>query len=307
MPSLESLTDELISSPENLKSAGVGASFLEYLHACPICHNKDLRHYCRVPSLFNDDEFICYERCTDCGVVLRNPRLPTRYREARYEEGPIPEAAKKLKPRNQLHYAYMLRQLERLLPPSSGRRFFDFGCGAGGFLVEAEKAGFEVMGLELSKDLASHVEKTYGFEIFQGLISDPSFADQRFNLIVSSQVFEHLVDPRATLLELRRHLTPPGLLLIEVPNLRHIRERLQKGRIMDDSHLFYFSARSLPRMLEDAGFRVLKVEEGLRPYRVLGKTEPFPDWLHDLGQKIFSTVQIKTGLSVIARLDQALD
>lgn len=304
MSTLEAIQEELEASPEELQSAGVRASFLEYLHACPVCHHTDLRHYCRVPSLFNDGEFIRYERCTDCGVVLRNPRLPTRYREARYEDGPVPEASKRLKPRNQLHYAYMLRRLKRLMPShQAGKRFFDFGCGAGGFMVEAEKAGFEVMGLELSRELAQHVRDTYGYPVFQGLVTAPEFAGESFDLIVSSQVFEHLVDPRASLLELKEHLNRPGLLLIELPNLLHIREKLKKGRIMDDSHLFYFSASSLPRMLTDAGFRVLEIQQGLRPYRVLGRTRPFPDWFHHLGQKLFAAARIRTGLSVIARLD----
>ena len=303
MTTLEAIQDELEASPEGLTSAGVRASFLEYLHACPVCHETDLRHYHRVPSLFNDEEFIRYETCTDCGVVFRNPRLPTRYREARYEDGPVPESAKKLKPRNQLHYAYMLRLLKRLMPKGAGRRFFDFGCGGGGFMVEAEKAGFEVMGLELSRELAQHVRDTHGYPVHQGLVTDPEFAGEKFDLIVSSQVFEHLVDPRASLIELKEHLHRPGLLLIELPNLRHIREKMKKGRILDDSHLFYFSSSSLPRMLEDAGFQVVKIQEGLRPYRVLGRTRPFPDFVHDLGQKLFSMARIRTGLSVIARLD----
>ncbi len=304
MTSQDSL-NSLADAPEGLESAGVRASFLEYLHACPVCWNPELEHYCRVKSLFNPDEFIHYERCTRCQLVLRNPRLPTRYRESRYEEGEVPAESKKLKPRNQLHYAFMLRQIARLLPPGSGRRLLDFGCGAGGFLVAARDAGFDVMGLELNRELAAHVVNTYGIPVFQGVATDPGFASERFHLILSSQVFEHLVDPRATLLELRRHLLPPGLILIEVPNLLHIRERLDKGRIMDDSHLFYFSAKSLNRMLEDAGFTVLKVQQGLRPYRVMGRTEPFSDGFHNFGQALFSAVGIRTGLSVIARLKDA--
>ena len=83
-------------------------------------------------------------------------------------------------------------------------------------------------------------------------------------------VIEHLTDPKGTLLALKRHLIPPGLLLIEVPNLRHFRERLRTGATMDDSHLFYFSRRSLTNLLDTCGFDVLHVSEGLRPFRAFG-------------------------------------
>lgn len=285
-------------------SAGVKASNLEYLHACPICQYEDMRHYSRVASLFNRGEFIRYEKCRDCGTVFRNPRLPPEYRLARYEEPEMSAESKRLKPKNQVHYAYMMKQIEQLLPAGSGRRLFDFGCGAGGFLLEAQKAGFDVMGLELSKDLARHVISEYEIPVFQGLVDAPEFAQETFDVILSSQVFEHLLDPRQTLAALIKHLRRPGLLLIEVPNQLDIRERLRRGSMMDDSHLFYFTARSLSRMLESEGLRVVRVQEGMRPYRFMTDAEHTPaPALMETGATLLSLLQIKTGLSVFARLD----
>ena len=180
------------------ESAGVAASLLEYLHACPICHCTDMRHYVRVPSLFNPGETIRYERCADCKTVVRNPRLPPEYRLARYEEPEMSDESKRLKPKSQVHYAYMMKAIERLAPTGLGRRLFDFGCGAGGFLLEARKAGWDVSGLELSKDLAKHVIEHHEIPVFQGLIDAPEFAEERFDVVISSQVFEHLLDPRQT-------------------------------------------------------------------------------------------------------------
>ena len=291
-----------VSFTERYESAGVTASLLEYLHACPICHTTALHHYCRVPSLFNPGEFIRYERCGGCGTVLRNPRLPTWYRTSRYEDAPVEPEALPLVPHEQAHYAYMLRVLRRR--SGAGRlRLLDFGCGAGGLVLAARQAGFEVTGLELSRALADHVRATYHVPVFQGLVDDPRFVDERFELITTSQVFEHLVDPVGTLRSLRNHLAPPGLLLVEVPNLRDTRERIRRGALMDDSHLFYFSSRSLRRLLEDGGFRVLEVHEGLRPYRLVPPTLlQLPAWAVRLGERAMAALQLKTGLSVLAQL-----
>jgi 2-polyprenyl-3-methyl-5-hydroxy-6-metoxy-1,4-benzoquinol methylase len=166
--------------------------------------------------------------------------------------------------------------------------------------VEAKKVGYDVMGLELSKDLAHHVIHELGIPVFQGLASDPEFT-QKFDVIISSQVFEHLLDPRQTLEALLERLASPGLLLIEVPNQNDIRERLKRGKIMNDSHLFYFSASSLSRMLRDLGLKVLKVQEGMRPYRRRTDPDntPYPE-LMELGATLLSMAQVKTGLSVFA-------
>jgi len=298
------MTTPLAKTPtlEPRQAAPDSPVLLEYLHSCPICGAVDLRHYCRVPSLFRAGEYIRYDRCADCGVVLRNPRLPPATRVERYETSVPAESWWHLDARAQIHYRMMMRRLARLHAPNLGRRLLDFGCGAGGFLLEARAAGFEVSGLELSRAMAAYVSEAHGVVVYQGLIGDESFARERFDVIVSSQVFEHLVDPRQTLQDLRRHLNPAGLLLIEVPNLRHVKERLRRGSTMDDSHLFYFSGFSLSRLLGTNGFRVLRVEEGVRLYRAATRTERAPMALHALAERACSVLGIKTGLSVFARL-----
>src|SRR5262245_53603229 len=196
----------------------VQSSLLEYLHACPICDHTDLRQYCRSPSLFNDGEFIRYERCVECGVVFRNPRLPPATRLERYAESVPSEDWRRVDQNELTHYHFMVRVLWRSCPSGGGRRLLDFGCGAGGFLLEARAAGFDVMGLELNRAMATYVAETSGIPVFLGLLSDPRFENERFNIVASFQVFEHLVDPRATLVEIRKHLVPPGFVLVEVPN-----------------------------------------------------------------------------------------
>jgi 2-polyprenyl-3-methyl-5-hydroxy-6-metoxy-1,4-benzoquinol methylase len=294
-----------MSSSASEPRPSANATLLEYLHACPVCGSDDLAHYCRVPSLFVEREFIAYERCRGCGTVLRNPRMPASARVEKYEDKILPDSEKQLDPKSQAHYAYMMRRIEPLLSDACGRQLLDFGCGAGGFLLEARDAGFEVTGLELNRDLARHVEEQHDVRVHRGLSSDDDFADARFDVIVSSQVFEHLLDPRGTLEDLQKHLRTPGLLLIEVPNQLDTRERLRRGALMDDSHLFYFSARSLSQMLEQAqaGFRVLRVEQGLRPYRFLpDAARRAPLAILGAAERALSGLQIRTNLSVLARL-----
>jgi 2-polyprenyl-3-methyl-5-hydroxy-6-metoxy-1,4-benzoquinol methylase len=290
------------SIPESHLSAGVAASLLEYLHACPICRNARLRHYCRVPSRFKAGHYIHYERCGVCGTVLRNPRLPEAYRVSRYAETVLPGSRKELVARKQVHYEYVARELVRLSSGGTPGRLLDFGCGAGGFLVSARDLGFDVAGLEVNRDLAQHVEAAYSIPVHAGLIGDPGIELGKFDVITSFQVFEHLIDPLHTLGRLLGHLAPRGLVLIEVPNLGALRERLRRGSTMDDSHLFYFNARSLSRLMRTAGLEVVRVEQGLRLHRMFPeRSKALPRLLLRLAERSFAALGIRTGLTVIGR------
>jgi len=283
-------------------SVSVPCSLLNYLYACPICKEKELQHYCRVQSLFQEFKYINYESCKNCGIVFQNPRMPDDSRLSEYVETPLPIERKRLDPVGQAHYAHMIRILRSLVSDRMPLRLLDFGCGAGGFLLEAKEAGFDVMGLEVSRDFAQHTSAQFNIPVFNGVATDVAFRQEKFNFIISSQVFEHLTDPRATLEVLKTHLEEPGIVLIEVPNLSHIRERMKRGSTMDDSHLFYFNRRSLSRLFVNNGFRVVLVQEGLRPFKLMGyRAAQLPHSFVNLFEKVLSLCQVKTGLSIIAQ------
>ena len=82
-------------------------------------------------------------------------------------------------------------------------------------------------------------------------------------------VLEHVVDSFKLLQLAARKLTAQGTLLLVVPNVGHwtIIESLLKGNwnyadqgILDRTHLRFFTASSLDRILNTAGLRVIKRE-----------------------------------------------
>jgi 2-polyprenyl-3-methyl-5-hydroxy-6-metoxy-1,4-benzoquinol methylase len=54
--------------------------------------------------------------------------------------------------------------------------------------------------------------------VFHGEIEDAGFDDDRFDVVVLSEVVEHLTDPRTLLNEVHRILRPGGLLWATTPN-----------------------------------------------------------------------------------------
>ena len=59
-------------------------------------------------------------------------------------------------------------------------------------LLKLKKEGWETFGVEISNLAAEYVLKNYGLNIFNGIVEDAGFEDGFFDLIILSQVLEHL-------------------------------------------------------------------------------------------------------------------
>ncbi len=94
-----------------------------------------------------------------------------------------------------------------------------------------------------------------------------------YDLVVSSNVLEHVPDPRALLRDIAAVMRPHTLLYVEVPHEDAIRlhpapERLARKRHWHE-HVNFFSEAALDRLLDHAGLRL--VERLSRPVEVAGR------------------------------------
>jgi 2-polyprenyl-3-methyl-5-hydroxy-6-metoxy-1,4-benzoquinol methylase len=150
-------------------------------------------------------------------------------------------------------------------------RILSLGVGAG----ETEKAirewcGAYVMGIELDERLAA-IAKSKLDAVVQGDAESPEILQGRgeFDLIICADILEHLRDPQALLRTLRGALSVGGSIIISVPNARHwhlLYPLVVKGDwvyrdsgILDNTHLRFFTRKSLLRMIEGAGYTVRQV------------------------------------------------
>jgi len=82
-------------------------------------------------------------------------------------------------------------------------------------------------------------------------------------MICAFEIIEHLFDPKSILLDMRRILNKKGIILISTPNVEGF-EMSVLEKVCDTyfapTHLNYFSIKTLPMLLENCGFEVLKIE-----------------------------------------------
>lgn len=147
--------------------------------------------------------------------------------------------------------------LEPLLP--KGGRILEVGCSSGFMLYPLAARGLSCTGVEPSGVFADHV-RAQGLPCFDSMDALEEAAPEPFDLIMHYYVLEHVRDPAAFLRRQLALLKPGGRLVFEVPNaddaLSGIYDIPAYERfIWVISHRWYFSPRSLGRLLDGLGVR----------------------------------------------------
>jgi SAM-dependent methyltransferase len=116
------------------------------------------------------------------------------------------------------------------LPISAGEQVLDLGCGAGRHAFECFRRGADVVALDLNAGDLTGVEAM--FRAMRDAGETPPlatavairanahrlpFPDASFDLVIASEILEHIPDDRAAIAEAVRVLRPGGRLAVTVP------------------------------------------------------------------------------------------
>ena len=170
------------------------------------------------------------------------------------------------------YYANSRPEVTRFLP-EVGPRVLDVGCGRGFASSSLRSRGAEhLTGVEYdaesAQDARSRLDEVHHGDIGHVL---PTLPDATFDLVLAYDVLEHLVDPYATLRDLRRVIRPDGRLHVSVPNARSLILLTNlivrgtfgydpRGGLCDATHLRWFTRRDMVAALTEAGWRCEAVE-----------------------------------------------
>jgi len=155
-----------------------------------------------------------------------------------------------------------LQRLEEHLRVLGGpRRLWEIGCGSGVLLGEARERGWQVEAVELSVELAAAARCANPQALIRvGDVLDTEPGESRYDGVLALDVLEHVLDPSALLDICFRSLKPGGVLLVQTPNTRSLRARLQgtSWPMRDpEQHLNLFSPGGLRLALTRAGFQLV--------------------------------------------------
>jgi 2-polyprenyl-3-methyl-5-hydroxy-6-metoxy-1,4-benzoquinol methylase len=233
--------------------------------------------------------------CTACGLMYVRPMpspaaLEAHYQSADYFAGAedqgyanYTDIQKALQP----HFQRRLHTINTYVPNRG--RLLDVGCAAGYFLQIAQHDGWDIAGVELSRDMAAQASQMLDISVATTLDDLPA---GQFDAITLWEVIEHIPDPLAVMQQLCARLRPGGVLMLSTPNTGHwqaVRAPERWRSYRPPSHLLYFTATTLEETLHKAGFERITIHK-------VAPLPPMPTWLHRLSapleQKISSGQEV---------------
>jgi SAM-dependent methyltransferase len=133
-----------------------------------------------------------------------------------------------------------------------GEAILDIACGTGSILRSLKGRGYSKLhGFEISQYAVDRL-RAEGVVMYQGRLPNLPMPDACFDVVIASQILEHVIYRRRFMREILRVLKPGGRALIFVPN-----DCL--GPIDEPEHVVKYNQRSFTRFLSGL-FEVLSIE-----------------------------------------------
>lgn len=217
---------------------------------CPLCATTTARPLIARVQVGWQRRRIGLVRCPDCGTVVPTAVLPPAdaYEGEYWDWDYYVEQAAGIE---------VIAQTLALVDAPRGSTFLDVGCGFGfGLDLAVNLRGWRGMGLDPSEG-ARRGAAALGLDIRQDLL-DPGFEPgARFDVILCSEVVEHLRDPLPVLTEIRARLAHGGVAVLTVPDAAVIDPgqplTVVEPAISIGHHEFVPDADGFRRLLDEAG------------------------------------------------------
>jgi SAM-dependent methyltransferase len=249
------------------------------LQNCNVCGDRLLPLYSEVCDPLTKEIF-AIRRCGRCGLghTTQQPDDLGRYYATQYYRNRHGFTARYCSRRR-------LGFVRTTLGAGTGKRLLDIGCGDGAFLMEARRAGWDVMGTELNPAMAREL----GLDVYEdiALVVDKG----KFDCVTMWHTLEHMRDIPAMLGQTSELLKPGGKLIVAVPDCGGLQARIfgPKWLHLDvPRHLYHFNNASLEYCLTSAGFSVERQWHQEFEYDLLGLSQsalnylmPYPNVFFD--------------------------
>ncbi|WP_461833163.1 class I SAM-dependent methyltransferase, partial [Desulfothermus sp.] len=159
-------------------------------------------------------------------------------------------------------YETELKAIRQLIP-SPGAEGIEVGVGTGQFAVPL---GIKI-GVEPSKKMANKA-KMRGINVYMGVAEELPFPDNRFDFVLMVTTICFLDDVLKSFREAFRVLKYGGCIIVGFVDKkselgRHYSDKQKKSKFYKEA--VFFSPQEVLKLLEGAGFRIVKIKQALIP------------------------------------------
>ena len=225
---------------------------------CPLCSSEQRR---QAYPKFDPYKVV---QCNNCGFYYLYPR-PTEaamlnlYADDNYFEGEAEGYTSYADQELALRQTFK-RLLFNLKQHSlTGGKLLEIGCGYG-YLLDEAKGLFELrVGTDFSAKAVQQAKTRADLVYCGGIEQIPK--KEKFDLIVATQVIEHVYQPRSLIEQITQHLQPGGVAVIATPDMGSFWRYLMGHKWPSfklPEHILYFDRRSLSQLMVEVGLSDIK-------------------------------------------------
>lgn len=226
---------------------------------CPICGCKEGEILYKINFAKSEEEFIPEHYdivcCNYCGFIFNN----TNWNQADYDKyysdtakysSSFTSGAGNLSELDKIRYNGIIDRIEKFINKDSS--IADIGCAKGGLLRTFQEHGYtNLYGIEASYDAVENL-KQYNIEGKKSSISDIINFNKKFDVVILSQVLEHIYDLENVKYILDNILNDNGILYIDVPDATsYMKNKLASYYYFDLEHINHFSLITLEYLFDN--------------------------------------------------------
>lgn len=239
---------------------------MEEVKECPVCENRQF-----IPFLTCEDYLVSHQAftikyCENCKLKLTSPRPTVDEIGYYYESEKYTSHHDDGKGLLDIVYRGIreiaLKQKRTLIQSFTQHKgnVLDVGCGTGAFLETCQKAGWQIAGVEVNKDVRNRTSQKLQIPIAASVNELP---EHPYDIITLWHVLEHIANLNETLEEIKKRIAKNGTLLIAVPNPEsYDAKHFGKFWAAYDvpRHLFHFAPTVIEVLLKKHGFKLVRSE-----------------------------------------------
>ena len=205
-------------------------------------------------------------KCKKCGHVQLNP-VPSQKEDDRFYDENLQD--KNVNDVGTIGRAYnkmiedTIRRIDviKKITPKKGK-ILEIGSGHGFFLEMMRKEGFDMTGIDISKEKRRIAKKVTKVKVLDVNINEENLNLGPFDAVVLFHVLEHIADPVMFLKNIRRILKPKGVVVVEVPNCNDFQLDLNKSYrdfYWQRAHIHYYTPNILKRIFKASGLSKTRI------------------------------------------------
>ncbi len=214
---------------------------------CYNCLGKNIKYLYYTRDYLTEELFKVY-KCSDCDLIFpfEYPSNLNKYYPEKYRSY-LPFVKKILQIKSKLYINKINNKYFQNID-SNQKNILEIGCGNGQMLEIFKKLSWNVCGIERS----DAVLESNNLNISNKNLDE--YSDNIFDLVFLYNSFEHLHEPKKTLIKISEKVKKNGLILITVPSHDSLQYKFGKNDWLHldmPRHLNIFSHASFLKMIKD--------------------------------------------------------